>query len=58
MSQSIVIHCDAVRVNGPRQSDNQMAFTFTTGEYQKREVAKLLLIEDDVPIKVTVEVEE
>lgn len=50
--------CDSLRVSGPRQSDNQMSFTFTTGEYQKKAVAQLLTLPDDVPLKVTVEVEE
>lgn len=58
MTQRIEILCDSLRVSGPRQSDNQMSFTFTTGEYEKQKVAQLLTLPDDVPLKVIVEVEE
>lgn len=40
-----------------RESDNSYKVQFSTGEYAKREMAKLLLLPKDVEIKVIVEVQ-
>lgn len=54
----ITIICDSYKITGPRQSDGSISMTFTTGEYQYQEVSKLLTLNNNSVIKLTVENED
>lgn len=55
---SITFFADSVAIRGPRQSDGQLTVVFTTGEYQMKEVATLLALPRETPLKITVEIHE
>ena len=54
----IVIGCDRVSVSGPRESDGSYKITFTTGEYQKENIARLITLPNDVEIELNVKIKE
>ena len=51
----IMFMADAIRVNGPRKTDNSFSVTFETGEYEKSKLADLLLLDPGQVLKVSVE---
>lgn len=57
MNKKLIILADSFQVTGPRQSDGTYTVKFTTGEYEKQNVAKMLEFPHDVVLKVTVEIE-
>ena len=54
----IIIGCDRVSVSGPRESDGSYKIVFTTGEYQKENIAKLIIIPDQTEIELHVKIKE
>lgn len=52
----LTILADSFQVRGPRQSDGTYTVSFTTGEYQALNVAKMLAFPHDEALKVTVEI--
>ena len=53
----IMFMADAIRVNGPRKTDNSFSVTFETGVYEKSKLADLLLLDPGQVLKVSVETE-
>ena len=45
-------------VRGPRASDGALTVTLETGEYQREQVAEVVRIPPNTPVKVTIEYEE
>lgn len=54
--EEIIIKCDGVKVSGPRESDGSYKITFTTGEYEKENMAKLFMLPPDVIIELHVKI--
>lgn len=51
------INADKVKVNGPKV-DGSYSITFETGEYEQLNVAKIMTIPQQTPLKITVEINE
>ncbi len=49
---------DSVSIRGPRQTDGSLTVVFTSGEYQMKEIASLLALPREMPLKVTVTLSE
>lgn len=47
---------DSLKMSGPLR-DGSYTVTFSTGEYEQLNIAKLLTIPQQVPLRITVEVE-
>jgi len=58
MKPKVIINADSFQVYGPKATDGSYTIKFTTGEYEKLNVAKMLAIPHDSVLKVTVEVIE
>jgi len=54
--KEIIVGCDHVNVSGPRESDGSYRITFTTGEYQKDNIAKLITLPSEVEIELHVKI--
>ncbi len=57
-SVSVTFLADSVAIRGPRQSDGSLTITFTTGEFQMKEVASLLALPRETSLKITVSIGE
>jgi hypothetical protein len=53
----LVIIADGLKVSGPKV-DGTYSLTFTTGEYQRDEIANALRISPGTALRVTIEVHE
>jgi len=58
MDKKITFGADRVMVRGPRASDGTLTVTIETGEYQREQVAEVVRIPPNTPVKVTLEYEE
>lgn len=53
MSREINISCDSVKVNGPLK-DGSYTISFSTGEYEQKNIAQLMLVPQMIEIKLKV----
>ena len=58
MDKKITFGADRVMVRGPRASDGALTVVIETGEYQREQVAEVVRIPPNTPVKVTLEYEE
>lgn len=58
MDKKITFGADRVMVRGPRASDGALTVVIETGEYQREQVAEVVRIPPNTPVKVTIEYEE
>lgn len=56
--KQIIFGADRVMVRGPRASDGTLTVSIETGEYQREQVAEVVKIPPNTPVKVILEYEE
>lgn len=54
---SVIFNADKISLRGP-SVDGSWKVTFETGEYEKEHLAELMKLPTDVPLKITVEINE
>lgn len=54
---AIELHADKLAIYGPK-TDGGLTLTFSIGEYEQTQVAKLLMIPQQTALKLVVEVED